>query len=448
MFRVLVVDDDPVNVQLIAEVLGRDGARVLTSTDPVTVLDKAASERFDLAILDVRMPSLHGVDLLKKLKSRNPDLPVIMMTGFGSVDGAVEALGAGAADYLSKPMNIEALRVAVQRALSRVEVEPGSIPEDESEDAIIGRSPAMVEVYRTIARLAPGKSTVLLHGESGTGKEVVAREIHRHSPRREKPFVAIDCGALPETLLESELFGHVRGSFTGAIADKTGLFEDASGGTLFLDEIGNISAGLQAKLLRVLEEQQVRPVGSNHGRPIDVRIIAATNRDLEGGVREGSFREDLYYRLNVVALALPPLRERKEDLPILAQHLLKRTARELGRPPAGLSSDAVAVLSEYDWPGNVRQLAHVLERALVLTQGGAITAADLPLEIRVAGVPAKEELLADRPTLEQLKRRYIRQVLEETKGNISRSAAILGVDRRSLYRMLERYKIPREPESM
>ncbi len=445
---ILVVDDDAVNVQLIAEILNPDGYEVQTCSDPHLAGDLASNRHFDLAILDVRMPLLDGISLLKRLRSETPGLPVIIMTGFGSVDGAVEAISAGAVDYLSKPMNISQLRDAVRRSLERgAAAAPGSFPDDEGGE-IIGRSEAIVAVYGAIAKVAPGRSTVLLHGESGTGKELVARAIHRHGPRRDRPFLAVDCGAISEGLLETELFGHVRGAFTGALSDKAGLFADATGGTLLLDEIGNIGPAMQASLLRVLQEQQVRPVGSSRSRPIDVRIIAATNVDLREAVTRGDFREDLYYRLNVFNISVPPLRERHGDIPLLARHFLQCAAEQNDRPPCSLSSDALEVLEQYRWPGNVRQLAHVIERAVVLVQSGTIGVEDLPFEIRGADTLSAKSVLDDHPTLEQLKRRYIVQVLAETGGNISRSASILGVDRRSLYRMMSRYDITRTPKGL
>jgi transcriptional regulator with PAS, ATPase and Fis domain len=306
---------------------------------------------------------------------------------------------------------------------------------------MVGRTPVMVAVYKSIARVAPSRSTVLILGESGTGKELVARAIHQHSPRRGKPFVAVDCGTLTETLLESELFGHLRGSFTGAEADKPGLFVEADGGTVFLDEIGDITPALQAKLLRVLEEQQIRPVGGVTWRPVDVRVLAATNRDLAEAVRAGHFREDLYYRLNVVNVCLPPLRERPSDIPLLVDHFIRRSAKENDKHVTGMSAGALELLQRYPWPGNVRELAHVIERGVVLCGSELIGVDDLPLEVRAPTSQPPADMLADRPTLEELKRRYIKQVFAENHGNVTRAAAVLGVDRRSLYRMLERYLI-------
>jgi DNA-binding NtrC family response regulator len=442
MARILVVDDDTVTCRLLAEVLSQDGATVVGETDARRALERAAESPIELAILDVQMPQMDGLTLLRGLRSRLPDLPVIIMTAFGSVDTAVTAIASGAVDYVSKPMNVEEIRATVRRALGRQAEAQALLPiAGEEVDGIVGRSPAMVEVYKTIARVAPGRSTVLILGESGTGKELVARAIHQHSPRCKRPFVAVDCGALTETLLESELFGHIRGAFTGAVGDTPGLFAEAAGGTVFLDEIGDVSAALQAKLLRVLQEHQVRPVGGSEWRGVDVRVIAATNRDLALAVESGRFREDLYYRLKVVTLALPPLRERREDIPLLVEHLVRRAARECHKSVTGVSEAALSLLLAYHWPGNVRELAHVLERGVALAQQEVLTAEDLPLELRQPAVPRAKATFDDHPTLAELKRRYVRSVLEESGGNVSRAAAILGVDRRSLYRMLQRYGV-------
>ncbi len=442
MAKVLVVDDDAVSCRLLDEVLSREGITVVWDTDPRQALQRASETPIDLAIVDVRMPEMSGLELLRRLRENQPDLPVVVMTGFGSVDTAVDAIAAGAVDYVSKPMNLEEMRTVVRRALGRkAEVEAAVPLADERVAGMVGRSPAIVEVYKTIARVAPGQSTVLILGESGTGKELVARAIHQHSPRRDKPFVAVDCAALTETLLESELFGYVRGAFTGATRDAAGLFAEADSGTLFLDEIGDISPALQAKLLRALQEHQVRPVGGTQWSHVDVRILAATNRDLAAAVDAGRFREDLYYRLKVVTIHLPPLRERREDIPLLVDHLIQRAARQCGKRVTGVSEGAIALLRDYDWPGNVRELAHVLERTVALAHHDVISVDDLPHELRAPGRTSTTDLLADRPTLETLKQRYIQRVLEECGGNVSRTAAVLGVDRRSLYRMLQRHGI-------
>ena len=447
MTRILVVDDDAVTCRLLREVLEADGTTVVCENDPRQVLVRLPQERFDLAILDIRMPQMGGLELLRQLRERFPALPVIIMTAFGSVDTAVQAIACGAVDYVSKPMNLEEIRATVVKALGRHAEARAALPEGGGELAgMVGHTPAMVEVYKTIARVAPGTSTVLILGESGTGKELVARAIHQHSPRGGKAFVAIDCAALTDSLLESELFGHVRGAFTGAISDNPGLFSEAHGGTLFLDEIGNISPTLQAKLLRALQERKIRPVGGTQWREVDVRVLAATNSDLAAAVAAGRFREDLYYRLKVVTIQLPPLRERREDIPLLVENLVRRAARECNKNVTGVSEGAIAVLCAYDWPGNIRELAHVLERSVALAQREVLGVDDLPMELRAPAQAGSGDLLEDRPTLDEMKRRYIQRVLEESGSNVSRAAVVLGVDRRSLYRMLQRYGIaPRGP---
>ena len=442
MAKVLIVDDDAVSCRLLSEVLTQDGVTVVWDTDARQALARVAEEPIDLAVLDMRMPEMNGIELLRQLRFKLPELPVIVMTGFGSVDTAVEAISAGAVDYVSKPMNVDEIRATVRRALGRHAEMQAALPlGDEAVAGMVGRTPAMVDVYKTIARVAPGPSTVLILGESGTGKELVARAIHQHSPRRTRPFMAVDCTSLTETLLESELFGYVRGAFTGAIRDAAGLFAEADGGTRFLDEIGDVSPTLQAKLLRVLQEHTIRPVGGTQWQPVDVRVLAATNRDLTAAVAAGRFREDLYYRLKVVTIHLPPLRERREDIPLLVDHLVQRAARHCDKLVTGVSEAALAVLQSYDWPGNVREMAHVLERSVALAQHEVIGVDDLPQEVRTPLPVATPDLLANRPTLEELKQLYIQRVLDESGGNVSRAATVLGIDRRSLYRMLQRYGI-------
>jgi two-component system response regulator AtoC len=438
--RALVVDDDAVTCRLLADVLGRDGISVIGETDPRRALRRVAEERIDLAIVDVQMPEMDGLELLRGLRELLPNLPVVVMTAFGSIGTAVEAIASGAVDYVSKPMDVEEIRLTVARALRRRDETQAELPAAGGGlGEVVGRSPAMVEVYKTIARVAAGRSTVLILGESGTGKELIARAVHRHSARSKRSFVAVDCASLTETLLESELFGHVRGSFTGAVSDTPGLFSEASGGTIFLDEIGDITTALQAKLLRVLQEHQVRPVGGTEWRPVDVRVVAATNRELAGAVADGRFREDLYYRLKVVTITVPPLRERREDIPLLVDHLARRAAAQCGKRIGGVSESALAMLTAYHWPGNIRELAHVLERGVALAQHDVLGPEDLPAELHERAPVAAEAVMAGRPTLAELKRRYIQRVLVESGGNVSRAAAVLGVDRRSLYRMLQRY---------
>lgn len=453
--RILVTDDDHVSCQFFAEVLEDEGYVVDQACSGEDTLIRLQDQPYDLLITDVRMPGMNGLEVTRRVRSTYPQLPVVVMTAFGSMETAIEAIRDGAFDYVSKPMNLEAFKQTVTRALAQRQLQeaeetaPRRIEEAEPFGTIIGRSSAMIEVYKTVARAAATKSTVLILGESGTGKELISRAIHEHSPRASRPFVAVDCGALTETLLESELFGHVRGAFTGAVADKKGVFEEASGGTCFLDEIGDISPNMQAKLLRVLQENEVRRVGGQRWLQVDMRVVAATNKDLAELVQQKAFREDLYYRLNVVTLALPPLRERRDDIPALAQAFLGRASRENNKPLATISDEAMQLLSAYAWPGNIRELENTMERAVALSQQTVLVPDDLPEPIRNrqpgdVGINARDAdapFLSDSPTLEEVKKRYIVKVLDDTTGNISRAAEILDVDRRSLYRMMERYQI-------
>jgi two-component system, NtrC family, response regulator AtoC len=436
---------------LFEEVLKDQGYRVDRVLTGEAALERFGASRYDLLLVDVQLPGKSGLEVTREAKALRPDVPVVVMTAFASMETAIEAIREGAFDYASKPINLDELKHVVARALAQ----GSAVAETEQPHAgdslgtIIGNSPAMVEVYKTVARVAQTKSTVMILGESGTGKELVARAIHQHSPRARRPFIAIDCGALPESLLESELFGYMRGAFTGAILDRKGLFEEADGATCFLDEIGDVSATVQAKLLRVLQEGEVRRIGSQKWVKVDVRVIAATNKDIGALVRAGSFREDLYYRLNVVSVQLPPLRERADDIPALAHHFLRRYAAESDKPITGFSDEALRVLRAYHWPGNIRELENAIERAVTLSSHRVLTADDLPLEVRRRpptqdGTPIVSTLagmFADAPTLEEVKKRYISHVLHNNRGNLSRAAVILDVDRRSLYRMMDRYKI-------
>ena len=356
----------------------------------------------------------------------------------------MEAIAKGAYDYVSKPFNVEELRLTVTRALERRRLSAeqraagGGVETAARLAEIEGKSPRMLEVYKLVARVAPTTATVLVVGESGTGKELVARAIHSHSTRAARPFVPVNCTALSESLLESELFGHARGAFTGAVAAKRGLFELADGGTLFLDEIGDMGARMQAQLLRTLQDGEVRPVGGTESIRVDVRLVCATNRDLEAEVKSGRFREDLYFRINVVTVRLPPLRERPGDIPILAAHFLAKIARREGRPQAGLSREALDGLSRHSWPGNVRELENAIERAVAVAKGDVVLRSDLPFEVQGQGLPPSGGLIDDRPPLAELERRYIALVLAEAGGNKKKAAEKLGIDRRTLYRALER----------
>jgi DNA-binding NtrC family response regulator len=450
---ILIADDDEVSAQLFSEALTADGYTIRRAHSGVETVALLKEIMPDLLIVDVRMPDITGLEVTRIAHRDYPGLPVVVMTAFGCMDTAIEAIQEGAFDFISKPMNLEQLKRIVVRALAQRELSNGSgakgrtVQEAPQLDTVIGKSPAMVEVYKTIGRAAPTKSTVLILGESGTGKELIARALHEHSPLAGKPFVAVDCGALTETLLASELFGHVRGAFTGAVNDKKGVFEEADGGTCFLDEIGNINLETQAKLLRVLQEHEVKRVGSQKSIKVDVRIIAATNKDLKALLKSGAFREDLYYRIKVVTIRLPPLRERKDDIPQLAEHFLHRYSADNRKPVTAISDEAMDLLRKYAWPGNIRELENVIERAVVLSNQPMLSPEDLPPEIRHPSDWNENETTADEkfhimdtPTLDVVKKRYILHILALSQGNVTRAAKTLNIDRRSLYRMLDRYK--------
>jgi DNA-binding NtrC family response regulator len=437
--NLLVIDDDAVTRELLTEVLQDEGYAVEACESGKLALERAARDSFDLAITDVRMPEMDGIAVTQALKAQQPSLQVIVMTAFGSVETAVEAIRHGAFDYVSKPMNLDEIKSTVRRALAErllTEAPVDGVTPIADTSVVVGRSPAMVEVYRTLARVAASRSTVLIEGESGTGKELIAAALHRHSDRAGGRFVAVDCGSLTDSLLESELFGYVRGAFTGAVGEKKGLFEEANGGTIFLDEIGDIGPSMQAKLLRVLQEYEIKRVGGQEWIPVDVRVVAATNRNLETLVEKGTFREDLFYRLKVVIITLPPLRDRREDIPLLAEYFVRRYAARSGKAIARITPEAMQLLIDHAWPGNIRELEHCIERAVALASGQVLTPDDLAPELKGS---LDAGLFRGAPTLEEVKRRYLAHVLQETGGNISRAASILGVERRSLQRMLRRY---------
>jgi two-component system, NtrC family, response regulator AtoC len=443
MTRVLVAEDDVVARDLLCEILRSEGFAVEAVDDGAGAIERAAAGRYDLVLSDVRMERAGGLEVLHAFNEKAPGTPVILITAFGDVTGAMEAIQHGAYDYVSKPFNVEELRLTVTRALERRRLSaeaqgPGTGKAREKIAEIEGKSPRMLDVYKLVARVAPTTATVLVVGESGTGKELVARAIHSHSSRSAGPFVPVNCTALSESLLESELFGHTRGAFTGAIAAKRGLFELASGGTLFLDEIGDMGPKMQAQLLRTLQDGEVRPVGGAESIKVDVRLVCATNRDLEAEVKAGRFREDLYFRINVVTVKLPPLRERASDIPILVAHFLAKVARREGRGEASISHESLELLCRYAWPGNVRELENAVERAVAVAKGNVILPSDLPIEVHGAEPPAPAGIIDDRPTLAELERRYIALVLSECAGNKKKAAERLGIDRRTLYRALER----------
>ena len=449
--KILVVDDDAVARELLAEALKKEGYDVEAFGSGEAAIARGREGRVDLVLTDIRMGAVDGLTVLREFKRISQDTAIVVLTAFGSLEGAIEAIKQGAYDYLAKPFKKEEIKLVVQRSLDHCRLlrENTKFREElKSKDEwspLVGSSPAMLEVYKLVARVSESKSTVLLQGESGTGKELIARAIHGNSPRRDKPFVPVNCGALPDTLLESEMFGYEKGAFTGAVGTKTGLFESASGGTLFLDEVGELGQALQVKLLRVMQDHEVRRVGGTHSIKVDVRIIAATNRDLEQFVKEGKFRDDLFYRLNVVRITLPSLTERQEDIPMLAHYFLQKCATGTTTPVRGFHPDTMELLNRYRWPGNVRELENAIERAVSLSHGPLLTPDDLPVAIRQAPIHADakpESPDTTEPvclTLEEVEKRHLVRVLKETKGNKVKASKILGIDRRTLYRMAERF---------
>ncbi len=449
--NILVVDDDADTRELLREVLSEEGYRVNTSGSGEEATEIGRRELFDVIISDMRLgPDLNGLDVLRAYKTIQPESEVILITAFGSMETAIEAVKAGAFDYISKPFKIDEVLLQVQRALGNRKLlrENRNLKRQLGTQAqlssLVGNSAKMLEIYKKIAMVADSRSTVLVCGESGTGKELVAKAIHYNGPRAEQCFYAVNCGALTETLLETELFGHVRGSFTGAMVNKRGIFEEASGGTVFLDEVSEMSPGLQVKVLRTLEEQEVRRIGSNEVVNVDVRIIAASNRNLAECVEEGKFRQDLYYRLRVIEIDIPPLRERLDDVPLLVEHFLKKMGHDREHA-LSISPQALSVLmsSAYSWPGNVRELENALESAAALNRTGVIVPEDLPEKVRgeAREVKRPEDLYAELPSLDEVERRYMAHVLKVTGGNRVKTSEILGIDRRTLYRKAEKYKL-------
>ncbi len=443
--QILVVDDDEITCNLLEEVLSKEGYRVDKALNGKEAIEKGAIKNYEVILTDIRMAGVDGMEVLHTYRRKSPDTIVIMMTAFGSIETAIGAIKEGAYDYVSKPFKLDEIKLTIRRALEQKRlIQENLLYRRElitkyKIENIVGRTPAMLQVYKTIARVAESRSTILITGESGTGKELVARAIHFNSPRAGKPFVAVDCGSLAETLLESELFGHIRGAFTGAVTNKKGLFEEADGGTCFLDEVGDIGLTMQAKLLRVLQEHEIKRVGDNEPIKIDVRIVAATNKNLEELVKEKRFREDLFYRLNVVALNLPPLRERAEDIPLLGDHFLRKYAEENKKSVSQISPEALDLLLTYGWPGNVRELENVIERAVTLSHHSVILPEDLPRRIRAEKKGDITQTLPSHLPLAELEKLYIQKILEETGGNKKKAADILGIDRRTLYRMAARY---------
>ncbi len=441
--RLLLVDDDDDLRQDLAQLFRKQGHQVTAAVSGEDALNKAAHTRFDVALLDLHLPGMSGIELLARLKEQQPELEALMLTAHSSIETAVEAMRRGAYDYLTKPFRTSDLEIHVQKAFEKVQLQRRQqqwlqqLSYESPRYRLVGSSPAMRKVVALIEKVAATDATVLVRGASGTGKELVARALHTNSPRRTRPIVTINCAALQENLLESELFGHEKGAFTGAVAAKPGLVEVAEGGTLFIDEIGEMAAGLQAKLLRVLEDGHYRRVGGTQEMNADVRVIAATHRDLAEEIKSGRFREDLFYRLNVVSIFLPPLRERREDIPELIEHFL--TTRQVGPLRSRVDAEALKALQAYSWPGNIRELANVLERAQILAENHVITPEDLPENILASAATPYQG--GNPRHLEEVERRHVRTVLQEEKGNKVHAARVLGISRRSLYRLIEKYQL-------
>jgi two-component system response regulator HydG len=448
--RLLIVDDDDDLREMLVAGLGAQGYEVVGCATAENALAALADQQFEVIMADINLPGMNGIELCSRVIEEHPEQVVMVITAFGSMKSAIAAIRAGAYDYITKPFDVEAVALRIGRVVQECRIRDEArrlravVEVKESFGGILGSSPAMQKVYDLLERVSDSEASVLVTGESGTGKELVARALHARGSRQSGPFVAVNCSAVPENLLESELFGHAKGAFTDARSDRLGLFAQANGGTLFLDEIGEIPLQVQPKLLRALEERKVRPVGSNVESDIDVRIVAATNRDLEAAVEEQRFREDLYFRINVIHVDLPPLRSRGTDVLTLAQHFLGRYALQAGKDVRGISPTAAQRLCDYDWPGNVRELRNCMERAVALTRYTDIAVEDLPE--RVAKYRRSHVVIAsDDPSelvpLEEVERRYIMRVVEAVAGNKTMASKILGLDRKTLYRKLERYKL-------
>jgi DNA-binding NtrC family response regulator len=439
--RLLVVDDDELLRQTLERRFQRQGLAVTAAAGGEEALAKAAQNRWDVALIDLNMPGMNGIELMDKLKERQPELEALLLTAQGSIETAIQAMKRGAYDYLTKPFPLPELEVHIQKAFEKVQLARRErqwveqVGYESSRNRLVGSSPAMKRAVQLLQKVAPTDTTVLVRGASGTGKELVARALHYNSPRRDRPLVTVNCAALQETLLESELFGHEKGAFTGAMQAKLGLVEVAEGGTLFIDEVGEMAPGLQAKLLRVLEDGHYRRVGSIQENRADVRVVAATNRPLEEGIQAGTFREDLYYRLNVVTIQLPLLRGRRQDIPELVEHFL--TLRQIGSTRYRIEPDALEALVRYDWPGNVRELANVLERAQILAEDHVITLDDLPESLLAS--PVSESTRADPDHLREMERRHVVAILQRVKGNKVQAAKTLGISRRALYRLIAKH---------
>lgn len=450
MEKILIIDDEKSILDLLNVVFKKEGYQVETFFSASKALEYIDREDFDIVLSDIKLPQISGMEILMHVREKRPDVPVVMITAFGTIRQAVEALKEGAADYVVKPFDIEELKIIIAQGLEKKRLRQENILLKEQLEErfgfenIIGESRVMNEIFGLIERIARTDSTVLITGESGTGKEIAARAIHSKSLRVEKPFVTINCGALPEGLLESELFGHVKGSFTGAIANKKGMFEVADHGTLFLDEIGEMTPWTQVKLLRALQEKKIRRVGGTDEISVDVRIIAATNQDLKKNIKEGKFREDLFYRLNVLSLEMPPLRKRKEDIPYLVSHFIQKYCQKMGKRKKRVAPEVIKVFESYPWPGNIRELENVIERTVVIEERGTITQGSLPDELLSPKSHIETDFLSQpefnlNKTLDEISSNYIRHALKSTGGNLKETSSLLGINYRSLRYMIDKY---------
>ena len=444
--RLLVVDDQVSMTRWLCSDLQGRGFTTEASNSPEEIVDQLPQLNFDLVLTDVRMPRISGLELCREITARRPDIPVIVMTAFGDMEAAIEAMRAGAYDFITKPLEVDLLEIALQRAVDhrRLQMQLEKLEKQMQESSragvLVGENPIMLDLIGQIERAGPSGAAILITGESGTGKELVARALHDSSARKAKPFIAVNCAALPEALIESELFGHAKGAFTDARDARKGLFAQADGGTLFLDEIGDLPLNLQAKLLRVLEQQTIRPIGSDQEQAIDVRVLSATHQDLEAKVEREEFRQDLYYRLNVIEIEVPPLRARGNDVLLLAHTFLQQFSEKSGKAVVGIAEPAATKLLDYDWPGNVRELRNVLERAVAMTQYDRVIVDDLPARVQqftrnefVFGSEDPSNLVS----LAELEQRYIAKVLQMLGNNRTQAARLLGLDRKTLYRKLK-----------
>ena len=442
--KILVVDDDLKMCELLSDVLKDEGFSVTTSGDSVKASAILKKEEFDVILTDLRMRGMDGIDLLQEAKNVAPLTPVVLLTAYGTIESAIIAMKMGAYDYVLKSHQMDELILVLKRALEHRLLKKEIVrlrrrmESDYQFHDLVGKSPSMKKVYETVEMIGDASCNILITGESGTGKELVAKAIHYQSERKEGPFIAVNCAAIPDTLIESELFGYKRGAFTDAKADKRGLIFEADEGTLFLDEITEMPLTLQAKLLRVIEEKEVRPLGDTMSHPVDVRIISTSNRDIKSSIEEGKFRDDLYYRLKVVAIELPPLRERREDIALLIQHFIDKFSKEMKKKISGISGEALKALLDYSWPGNVRELENVIQRAMIFSQTEILLPIDFPdFVIQKKGENLLEKAVQERYSFEQLLKEYIKRMIIETGGNKTKVSEILGIDRKTLYRKLK-----------